>query len=110
MHAYSLETITIDSTPPAVSSFVVAPVISGNTVLTVSTSPDTTSVTYSIKPSADTVWTQAATSTTGPGFAGSFATNAFPDGTYDIRTTVTDAFGNTHEHRRLERRDRQHRA
>jgi len=93
-HTYSLRTITVDSTPPTLSSFAVAPVIGGNTPLSVSTSVDTDNATYEIKPTSGSTWLQVASSSSGPSYNATFATNGVSDGTYDIRATVADQFGN----------------
>jgi adhesin/invasin len=87
--------VTVDSTPPAVSSFSVASPASGSITLNVTTDADATAVTYGISPAGAGTWTQVATSSTAPSFGAALDTTAFADGTYDLRAIVRDAYGNS---------------
>src|SRR5207244_923865 len=93
-HTSGVHSVTVDSTPPTLSAFAVAPVIGGTAPLGVSTSVDTAIVTYEIRLSGTSTWIQVGSSSTGPGFDAAFDTSAFADGNYDLRATAADQFGN----------------
>lgn len=93
-HVSSVHPITIDSTPPTLSTFAVASALGGTAPLSVSASLDTAIVTYEIRLSGSSTWTQLGSSSTGPGFDAAFDTHPFADGTYDLRATAADQFGN----------------
>jgi hypothetical protein len=86
--------VTVDSTAPSLTGFTVPALISGSQALHVTTSGDTASVTYGVVPSGGSGWTQVASSSSLPTFAASFDTTAVADGTYDVRATAVDRFGN----------------
>ncbi|HEX4526832.1 MAG TPA: Ig-like domain-containing protein, partial [Gaiellaceae bacterium] len=86
--------MTVDSTPPVVTSLNVATAVSGTVTPSVSTNADATSVTYELSPAGSNTWTQVATSSSAPHFPGSFNSASLADGLYDVRAVVRDAFGN----------------
>jgi adhesin/invasin len=86
--------VTVDATPPSLTGFAVPGLISGGASLHVTTSADTASVVYGVSPSGGGGWTAVGSSSTLPSFAAAFDTTAVADGTYDVRATAVDRFGN----------------
>ena len=89
-----MHTVTVDSTPPAVSAFAVASPQHGTVSLHVTADATAAKVTYGITPAGGTSWSQVGGSTTAPSFTGSFDSTSVPDGDYDFRAIVADSLGN----------------
>ncbi|HEY6962615.1 MAG TPA: invasin domain 3-containing protein [Gaiellaceae bacterium] len=87
--------IDVDTTAPTLSGFSVASPAAGTFPLSVTTSGDTTRVTYAMRPAGGSTWSTIGSATTGTTFRLPFDSTTVTDGGYDFRAAAEDQFGNT---------------
>ncbi|HYM63122.1 MAG TPA: Ig-like domain-containing protein [Gaiellaceae bacterium] len=86
-------TVTVDGSAPTVTLTNPGATLSGSVNLT-ATAPDASVVVFAYRATGAASWTAIATDTAAP-WSASFATGSLANGTYDLRATASDSFGNS---------------